>query len=254
MASLIVRPGWWVIKLFYDLVFHDTLPPCPHSPLPSPHPPAPDDAVKRINLKFEFIYATLRSSQGNGRWAQLPLWKWAWSIVCTYDLLLLELELEPLCYTYVCHWSHWLLSPCRCIVVDFSSAVALDCSTRRGKTRDMAESSEQRAAWTTCWLLASSFLAKTLPSSGCHAPTGVSIYALAGGSKRNCGIGGTEPKSQSAGGGEMLLQQCATTKLSFCLLPVMGAHWQTHAHTHTDTDPAEMPYELLIVRRFEERQ
>lgn len=30
LASLIVRPGWWVIKLFYDLVFHDTRPPSLH--------------------------------------------------------------------------------------------------------------------------------------------------------------------------------------------------------------------------------
>lgn len=77
--------------------------PFPTLPLPPPPSPAPAHALKRINLKFEFIYATLRSSQGNGRRAQLPEWKWAWSIVCAYDLLLL-LELEPLCY--MCHWSH----------------------------------------------------------------------------------------------------------------------------------------------------
>lgn len=202
LASLIVRPGWWVIKLFYDLVFHDTRPPSLHClflhlhllrllTLWSASTWSLSSFTQRCAAR-RAMGAGLSCQSGSGRGPLSVLmtccccWSWNRSVICVTGAMAGKSLSLHYCWLFICRCA-WLQR------------------TRRGVARqDRAASSEQLGRHAGC-LLACSFLAKTLPSSGCQAPTRVSIYALAGGSKRNCGIEVTEPKSQSAGG-EMLLQ------------------------------------------------
>lgn len=242
LASLIVRPGWWVIKLFYDLVFHGTLPPSLHC--------LPLHLLRLLTLWSASTWslssftqrcaarramgAGLSCQSGSGRGPLSVLitcccWSWNRSVICVTGAVAGKSLSLHYCWLFICRCA-WLQH-----------------QARRGEARrDVAESSEQQAAWTTCWLLACSFLAKTLPSSGCHAPTRVSIYALAGGSKRNCGI----EVSQKV---KVQVERCCCSsdnnKVVVLFIASNGGR-HIYKHTHTHTDWAEMPHELLIERRF----